>query len=253
MEFEQDGVELETVNTENEETVVLPVVEDEEIEETETTKPSTEIDDEKESLKRAINAERSERKKLEKELKRLKEEANKPKEKTTFETLSDGGIDEEVARTLADVIDKKKPNNSNLENELADLKFESSIAKKSKEEGFEDIANYSDEIRELYDKGLTLEQSYYAVAFSKPKTKDTKSEIERKVEARLQNNQARKEILGNYNNNIGSNTNSKGRTNLSSEEIAIASMSGLSPEEYEAIKKMDNVADYNKYNDRKKK
>lgn len=265
MEEEQEGIVLETVDLENE-GIVLPTVE-EEVEETETTdtetnidtEPTTEKDEEKESLKRALNAERKARKKAVKESKSLEErikaleEANKTPEKTTYEDLIESGIDESIAKSIASAIDKKKVDNSDLKRELAEVKFEASITKKSKEEGFEDIVEYSDEIKELVDKGLTLEQSYYAVTYNKPKTNDTKSEIERKVEARLQNNQARKEILGNYNSNSGASATSKTKINISKEEIAMAAMSGMTPEEFVAYRDMDSVKDYNKYNATKKK
>ena len=264
MEDEQEGIVLETGDLENE-GIVLPSVE-ENVGETETaqdtetnTETTTEIDEEKESLKRALNAERKARKKAEKEnstfearLKAL-EEANKTPEKTTLDTLLESGIEENIAKSIASAIDAKKVDNSSLTKELADVKFEASLAKKSKEEGFEDIAEYSEEIRELVDKGLSLEQSYYAVTYNKSKTNDTKSEIERKVEAKMQNNQARKEILGNYNSNSGNITNNSKKVEITPEERAMASMAGLSAEEFVAYRDMENAKDYNKYNATKKK
>lgn len=262
MDEEQEGIVLETMDS-NEEGIALPTVEEVEIDnnnETQNTE-TTEIDEEKESLKRALNAERKARKKAEKandafeaRLKAL-EEANKEPEKSTLDGLLESGIDESIAKSIATAIDKKRSNsdNSDLKRELAEVKFEASIAKKSKEEGFEDIAEYSDEIKELVDKGLSLEQSYYAATYNKPKSKDTKSEIERKVEARIQNTQARKEILGNYNSSDGGSTNNKTKIEISAEERAIASMAGLSPEEYVAVRGLDNLKEYNKYNATKKK
>lgn len=262
MEDEQEGIELETVDLTSE-GIALPNVEEEvETETTSTateTEPSTEIDEEKESLKRALNAERKARKKAEKEnsafearLKAL-EDANKTPEKTTLDTLLESGIEESIAKSIATAIDAKKADNSILTKELADVKFEASLAKKSKEKGFEDIADYSEEIRDLVDKGLTLEQSYYAVTYNKPKTNDTKSEIERKVEAKIQNNQARKEILGNINNNNnGASSNTAKKVNLSREEKAMASMMGWTAEEFAAYRDMNNVKDYNKYTATKK-
>lgn len=269
MENEQEGIVLETVDLEKE-GIVLPGVDEEVGEETETgtsqdtetqtTNTNTsEIDEEKESLKRALNAERKERKKAEKTSKdfeaRLKalEEANKAPQKTTEEELIENGIDESVAKTIAAAIDKKQKTDSNLAKELADIKFKSTLVEKSKEEGFEDIVDYADEIKELVNKGLTLEQSYYAMTYDNSKTHNTKSEIERKVEAKLQDNQARKNILGNVNNQTGAVPNSKPKLNLSSEEKAIAAMSGMTPEEYAAIKGMNSVKDYQKYNSAKKK
>ncbi len=261
MENEQEGIVLETGDLENE-GIVLPTVEEEvdtETTDTETeTETTTEIDEEKESLKRALNAERKARKKAEKEnnafearLKAL-EDASKSPEKTTYDTLIESGIEEDIAKSIAKAIDSKQSNNKELERKLADTNFEIALTKKSRETGFEDIAEYSDEIKELVDKGLTLEQSYYAVTYNKPKTNDTKSEIERKVAARMQNNQARKEILGNYNSNSGASANSKAKINISKEEIAMAAMSGLTPEEFVAYRDMESVKDYNKYNATKK-
>ena len=135
---------------------------------------------------------------------------------------------------------------------MAEVKFDRALTKKSKEEGFEDIIDYADEIKDLVDKGLTIEQSYYAVTYDKPKTKDTKSEIERKVEAKLQNNKARKEILGNYNNNSGVANNSNARVKATAEEKGIAAMAGMSVEEYVALRDMNSVKDYAKYTAKKK-
>ena len=264
MENEQEGIRLETIDSEAE-GIVLPSVdgdvETETAQETETnTTPTTEIDEEKESLKRGVNAERSKRKAAEKKARELEdrikalEEANRTPEKTTLDTLIESGVDESIAKSIAAAIDKKQSTNSELERKIANTNFEIALTKKSKEQGFEDIEEYSDEIKELVDKGLSIEQSYYAVTYnSKPKTNDTKSEIERKYEAKMQNNQARKEILGNYNSNSGAAANSKTKINLSSEEKAIAAMSGMTPEEYAAIRDMDSVKDYNKYNATKKK
>jgi chromosome segregation ATPase len=262
MENEQEGIRLETIDSEAE-GIVLPSVEEEvdtETVDTETeTETTTKIDEEKESLKRGVNAERSKRKAAEKKARELEdrikalEEANRTPEKTTFDTLIESGVDESIAKSIAAAIDKKQSSNSELEKKLANTNFEIALTKKSKEQGFEDIEEYSDEIKELVDKGLTLEQSYYAVTYNKPKTKDTKSEIERKVEAKLQNNQARKEILGNYNSNSGGTSVSKTKINISNEELAIAAMSGLTPEEYVAVRDADSVKDYNKYTATKKK
>lgn len=262
MDEKQEGIELETVDT-NLEGIQLPTVEEETevenevVEATETTE-TTSIDEEKESLKRGVNKERKARKEAEKRAKELEarikalEDANKAPEKSTLEELVESGIDENIARSISSAIDKKKADSSNLAKELADVKFENAITKKSREEGFEDIAEYSDEIRELVDKGLTIEQSYYAITYDKPKTKNTQSEIERKVEAKLQNNQARKEILGNYNNNSGAIANSKNAVKLSAEEKGMAAMVGMTAEEFAAYRDMESVKDYKKYIETKK-
>lgn len=252
---ELEGIELETVDSE--EGIELPDVEENEevgeAENAETTETETTADDDKENLKRSVNKERRARKEAEKKYKELEarmaalEEANKTPEKTTLDELIESGVDEDIAKSIANAIDKKKGDNSNLAKELADVKFEASITKKSKEAGFEDIEEYADEIKDLVSKGLSIEQSYYAVTYDKPKSKDTKSEIQRKVEAKMQNNKARKDILGNYNSNQGATSNTTSRVQLSPEEKGIAAMAGLTAEEYAAFKSMDSIRDYNKY------
>lgn len=263
MVIEQEGIELGTVDL-NSDVIELPNVDEEietETQETETIEETTieQVDDEKESLKRGVNKERNLRKAAEKKNRELEErikaleEASQTPKKTTVEELIENGVDESIAKSIAAAIDKKQDNSSKLAKELAEVKFENTLTKKSKEEGFEDIIDYADEIKELVDKGLTIEQSYYAVTYDKPKTKDTKSEIERKVEAKLQNNQARKDILGNYNSNSGAVTNSNAKIKATAEEKGIAAMAGMSVEEYVALRDMESVKDYQKYNAAKKK
>ncbi len=254
MNDEQEGIVLETVDSEVE-GIGLPTVDDtEKVEETtETVKPT---DEEKESLKKGVNYERNLRKAAEKENKELKAklealEANKTPNKTTLDELLESGVDENIAKSIASAIDKKS-DNSNLTKELANVKFENAITKQSKVEGFEDIEEYAEEIKELVSKGLTIEQSYYAVTYNKPKTQDTNSEIQRKLEAKMQNNQARKEILGNYNSNNGATTNVTNRVKLTPEEKSIAIMAGMTAQEYAAFKSMDSAKDYQKYNATKK-
>lgn len=265
MDEELEEIELNEIDLEqNGDAINLPDVEDvEDVENNQNSTDATEneeqIDEEKESLKRGVNKERSLRKKAEREKKELEaklkalEDANKTPEKTTVEELIESGVDEGIAKTIAKVIDKKKDTDSNLAKELAEVKFENSLTKKSKEEGFEDILDYADEIKDLVDKGLTLEQSYYAVTYDNLKSKNTKSEIERKVEAKMQNNKARKDILGNYNSNSGAVQNSNTKLKVTPEEKGIAAMAGMSVEEYVAVRDMQSVKDYNKYIAKKKK
>lgn len=231
---------------------------------TETTEEENEEQEDKKtekekSLERALNKERKQRKEAQKKAKeweeRIKalEEATKKPEKTTLDTLIESGMDEGVAKSIASAIDSKKDNSKKLEEEIAELKFERSLTAKSKEEGFEDIEEYADEIKELVDKGLSIEQAYYATSYDKPKTVNTKREIERKIEAKMQNNNAKKEILGNTNSKVGASNNSNHKLNLSKEEYAFARMAGMTPEEYSAVKGMGSIKDYTNYTARKKK
>lgn len=227
---------------------------------TETIQGLQEEKTEKEkSLERGLNKERKQRKEAEKKAKELEqrikalEDASKEPEKTTYDTLIESGVEESIAKSIASAIDNKKDNSKELEKEIAELKFEKTLSVKSKEEGFEDIEEYAEEIKELVDKGLSIEQAYYATSYDKPKAINTKREIERKIEAKIQNNNAKKEILGNSNSNVGTSTNNTQKLNLSKMEYAVAKMAGMTPEEYSAVKGMNSVKDYKIYASRKKK
>lgn len=254
MEDNQEEVMLETTDLEG---IELPLETEEEEVTTEVTETKN-VDEDKENLKKGLNYERKLRKEADKRNKELEarilalEEKSQVPVKSTYDELVESGVDETIAKSIASAIDKKKSDNSGLAKELAQVKFEAELTKQSKVEGFEDIEEYADDIQELVTKGLTIEQAYYASTYDKPKTKNLNSEITRKVEAKLQNTQARKEILGGLNNNAGGTiTKSKG-AQLSAEEKGIAAMAGMTAEEYAAFKGIENAKDFEKYNTTKK-
>ena len=267
MENEQEGINLEAVNLENEEGIVLPGTIEEEVEETAVqteqvkTNTDSDVDEEKEALKRGVNKERKARKEAEKKnrelearIAALEEAANKTPNKTTRERLVESGVDETIAKSIAGAIDAKQSDSNKIEQELSAMKFRLELSEKSKDSNFSDIMDYEDDIKELVDKGLNVEQAYYALNYDKKKTINTKSEIERKVEAKIQNNQVRKEILGNINSNAGgvaSDLDNKPKATAT--EIAAARMAGISINDYLAAKNADSIKQYNDYSKRKTK
>ena len=194
MENEQEGINLEAVNLGNDEGIILPGTE-EEVEETveqentgsdtnsneDLNNDSTEdiVDEEKESLKRGVNRERDRRKKAEKKNKELEariaalEEKMQTPTKSTLDKLLGSGVDESIAKSIADAIDEKQSNSNKVEQELADMKFKLELSEKSKESNFSDIMDYEDDIKNLVDKGLSVEQAYYALLEANGKTTDS--------------------------------------------------------------------------------
>lgn len=245
----QEGIELETVNSNNEGVI------DNDVDNTQLdnqNQNATVDEDKTASLQRGLNKERALRKAADKKNKELEarlealEKASKGEEKSTYDTLIENGVDESIAKSIAKATDTSK-----FEKEIADLKFDNSLKALSKKEGYEDIGDYADEIKDLVDKGLTIEQSYHAVAYDKPQTQNTKSEMQRKLEAKMQNNNARREILQNTNNNSGVANNSK-TIKLTGAEKAVAAAAGMTPEDYSEMKSIDSINDYDKYKSRKK-
>ncbi len=256
MENEQEGIDLGTINSGGD-SITLPEV-DEVQENNIATEQTTVVDEEKESLKRSLNAERRARKEAEKKNKEFEarlsalEDASKAQEKTTLDELIESGVEESIAKSIAGAIDKKQSGSKKLEKELADMKFKNELLEKSKENSFNDIVEFEDEIKPLVDKGLSIEQAYYAVSYNK--TANSNSEITRKVEAKIQNNQARKEILGNINSNAGGAVeNTTPKVKATATEYALAKVAGMDINDYLAAKNADSIKQYNEYNKKKVK
>lgn len=265
MDGEQEGINLEAVNLNNDEGITFPNSTEEEVEETTTQTEQTEtdtdsnVDEEKEALKRGVNKERKARKEAERKNKELEariaalEEATKTSAKSTLDELIENGVDEGIAKSIAAAIDKKQSNSNKVEQELASMKFRLELSEKSKDSNFSDIMDYEEDIKDLVDKGLSVEQAYYALNYDKTKTNNTKSEIERKVEAKMQNNQARKEILGNINSNAGGVSVSDNKPKATAAEIAAAKMAGIDISDYLAAKNANSIKQYDDYSKRKTK
>lgn len=270
MENEQEGINLETVNLNADEGIRLPVEEEtvdnntetnstESNDNTENEENTNEVDEEKENLKKGVNFERKRRKEAEKKNKELEaritalEQANKAKEKTTLDELLEAGVDENIAKAIATGIEKKQSNSKKVEEELADLKFQNALLEKSRDKNFENILEQKDEVKELVDKGLSIEQAYYALNYTrlKDEPQNTRSEIQRKVEAKMQNNQERKEILNNVNSNAGAAVNNNNTPKASGAELAMARLAGMSIEDYLAAKNSDNIKEYTEYEKKK--
>lgn len=231
-DLEEEGVELpEVEDIEEEETDV-----EEEIQEEEEQEEAAEEElDEKELLKAALNAERKKRKELEKAIKKSKSSSNSS---TTYDELVRQGVDKELAKTLAQAINQ--PNE-----QVADLQFQASLTKASKKAEFADIENYEDEVREFVNKGLTIEQAYYAATGGK-KNVNTKTEIKREVEAKIKNQKIKSAILD-IDTSSTVATPQANKLKYSNAELSAAKMAGMTIEEYKAMQKLNTVEDYNKY------
>lgn len=252
MEELQEGVEITEVNSNNN-GIQLPEENSTQTNVDDNTSKTDNVDDKGTQI---YNKERRLRKEAERKNRELEarikalEEANKKPEKSTLDELVESGIDEDIAKSIASAIDKKQAGTKKTEQEVQDLKFQLQLEKTSKEPGFEDIVDYTDEIKDLTNKGLTVKQSYYALTGGQ--SSNTNREIARKLETKLENKQARQEILGGLNKPGTTVTASKPKIQATAEEVAIAKAAGMSIDEYKAVQALDNVKDYTEYEKSKK-
>lgn len=242
---EAEGVELPDVDLEDTEPQVTEDNVGEEVDDVNDI--NADVKEEKTSkeseLMKALNAERAERKRLQKENKALK---SKKQGTSTYDTLIKEGVSESLAKTLAEAIDR--PGESER---VAELEFTTALVKTSKKEEFADIEEFAEDIRPLVDKGLTMEQAYYAVTGGLKKSHNTKSEITREVEAKLRNQKEKAKIL-----DIDTNTSvvepKERRLKYTTTELAAAKMAGISIEEYKAMQGISSTKEYERYISSKK-
>lgn len=209
----------------------------------------TEVDDESEEeidYKALYEQEQEKRNKLQKALnaeRKLKKTTTKVDvtETSTYKQLVANGVDESIAKTIAETSDKSS-------SKQKDLEFELALLKTSKKSGFEDVESYAEEIRPFVDRGLTVEQAYYVAVGEKQGT-NTKAEIARQVEAKLKNQQIKNKISKVDTTGSASVSNSK---KANPTDIAMAKAFGMSVEEYVALKGIDNIDAYQKFKNKKK-
>lgn len=156
----------------------------------------------------ALDAERSRRKAAERELKELKAklEADKEvknqedrvaKEREAYKAkmLEGDLVDEEVADKLLDVfgddiIKNKIANQARLEAE----DFEKQLSDLKKDELFMDADSYKPQIKQLMDKGLSMEEAYFA-SVGKSRFTQMKKDMEVELEQKLLNNNKKAEEI----------------------------------------------------------
>lgn len=225
--IEETEVAEETKETQDEETNV----------EAEKEEPAPK----KDSKIQALDYERARRKQAEKELKELKaekerqvrereeaENLSKEKEALKAKMLEGDLIDEDVANKLLDtlgedLIKAKMANKRQAEEE----DFERSFAELKKDDMFMDADKYKDRIRELTQKGLTMEEAYGA-SIPVSRYAQLKKDLEVEIEQRILNNDQKAEKV-----DIG-HTEAKGeakRTSYTKKEQMIAQETGLDVKE----------------------
>lgn len=154
----------------------------EELENKETTNNEVNLQDELNKIKASLNYERSERKRLEKELKASKEDDTKAieaEEARIRAKLANGksALSDDVIDDIMGAIGKEQAK-ANVRN--AKQNIERDILELKRNPEYIDVEEYGDEIRELMRNGLSAERAYWAVAgatkLSNSKAKATKEE-----------------------------------------------------------------------------
>ena len=154
----------------------------EELENKETTTNEVNLQDELNKIKASLNYERSERKRLEKELKASKEDDSKAiadEEARIRAKLKNGksSLDDDVIDDIMGAIGKEQAK-ANVRSAKANI--ESQIMELKRNPEYMDVEEYGDQIRAMIKNGLSAEQAYWAVAgankYSNSKTNSTKEE-----------------------------------------------------------------------------
>lgn len=192
---EDDVEETEEVEEEAEEV-------EEKVPEEEAEQPDEEVQEKpKDNKSQALTAERARRKAAEKELKELKakldaeklaktQEDRVAKEREAYKKkiLEGDLVDEEVAEKLLDVFgDDIIKNKIATQTRLEAEDFEQKLSELKKDELFMDADVYKPQIKELMDKGLSMEEAYFA-SVGKSRFTQMRKDMEVELEQKLLNN-----------------------------------------------------------------
>lgn len=203
VEAEEEEVETETKDSEEEATSddAEPDEEEAEDDEAEDEKPVSQVKDNK---TKALTAERARRKEAERKLKELEAKLDAEKlakdnedkiaqERAKYKQkmLEGDLVDEDVADKLLevfgdDIIKTKIATQAKLEEE----NFDKQLSELKKDELFMDADVYKPQIKELMDKGLSMEEAYFA-SVGKAKFTMIKKDIQTEIEQKLLNNSSK--------------------------------------------------------------
>jgi len=200
------------------------------------------------------NAVIAERKKWKKRVEELEAKLNSIKDTTIEETEADDldkqlaelGFDEKTIKILKSKFNKTQ-NEAVTVKKLVQKKFRDLEFKElAKDPLFSDIDLYRDELEEFMDKtGLSAEEAYLA-KFGKNKITKSRADIEREVEQRVLANLKKKQDMvfdSTDNGEVGTN---KKRFRLSKDEMEIAKLAGMTPQEYYFAKHSKSIDQLNK-------
>ncbi|HOM03515.1 MAG TPA: hypothetical protein PLH43_11935 [Acetivibrio sp.] len=200
------------------------------------------------------NAVIAERKKWKKRVEELEAKLNSIKDTTIEETEADDldkqlaelGFDEKTIKILKSKFNKTQ-NEAVTVKKLVQKKFRDLEFKElAKDPLFSDIDLYRDELEEFMDKtGLSAEEAYLA-KFGKNKITKSRADIEREVEQRVLANLKKKQDMvfdSTDNGEVGTN---KKRFRLSKDEMELAKLAGMTPQEYYFAKHSKSIDQLNK-------
>ena len=199
--FYEDDEELDLVGNTTIEDDETTEPEEEEVEEVEEEEVKEDTKDEKDSKVQALDSERARRKAAEKELKelraKLEQEKNKEEDEKAFNSkredlrkklLEKDVMDEEVADTILSALgDDLIKTSIASERKTKEENFDRALSELKQDEMFMDADTYKPQIRELMDKGLSIEEAYFA-SVGKSRFSQMKKDLEVELEQKLLNN-----------------------------------------------------------------
>jgi len=248
LEAEEDVIEVDVEDLEDE---TENISQDDTTKEAEKDKEKDKGAKDNEIIRNAVIAER---KKWKKRVEELEAKLNSIKDTTIEETEADDldkqlaelGFDEKTIKILKSKFNKTQ-NEAVTVKKLVQKKFRDLEFKElAKDPLFSDIDLYRDELEEFMDKtGLSAEEAYLA-KFGKNRITKSRADIEREVEQRVLANLKKKQDMvfdSTDNGEVGTN---KKRFRLSKDEMEIAKLAGMTPQEYYFAKHSKSIDQLNK-------
>jgi hypothetical protein len=175
-----------------------------------------------------------------------------------FTKYQKAGYDDYTAKVMAEDKLEDKRELYELRKSLNDtgksatkIKREIELENLASDPHYSDIHDVREDVERLADKaGLTLKQAYNAL-FGETKYSSSKADMKRQIEQEVLENLRKKNSA--YVDTVSNGeVDSKPKVKLTPEELAVAKAAKMSPQEYYAMKKMENIDHYKKFKSKKK-
>ena len=245
IEVDTDDIEIDLDDFDNDDSI-----EPDEVKEESKKKPSE--DEINSNLNKALKSERAERKKLQdkvKEMERLLEESKQPPKdefEDVFNDYVNKGYDEELAKQLTDIKRGQDETRKLLYKQQRDLE----IKELKLDPFYSDVDEKRNEVESLANNaGISVKQAYNAL-FGESKYTSNKADLRIQIEQEILNNLQKKQGLK-VDMTSNGEVKQQIRTKLSSDELEIAKLAGMTPQEYEAMKKIKTTEGFKKFNAKK--
>jgi hypothetical protein len=222
-----EGIELDA---ESDDEIELP--------EEETEKPEKPEKPESTEKMVSLKALQAQRAKFKKQIEALQAQITPKKAETNSykDKLQTYGVSDDVADLLASVLSGAEGKTANIEKAVNKKFRDQEFKELAKDPIFSDIEEHREELEETADRhGISIEDAYFQ-KYGKTKIKANQADLRRQIEQEILDNLKKKGSMKFDTTDNGEPDTTSKKVKLSSDDLAVAKMSGMTARDYAIFK-----------------